>query len=74
MAQNSRIDKTMTPFPSQAHRSLRRPQKKQKWESLKDDIKRIYLLENKTLQETIKEIEGKHTFKARYAFSIILAV
>jgi len=73
MDQDSRTDKTVTSLASPARRPLRGPEKKQKWESLKDDVKRIYILENKTLQETIKEIEGKHSFKARYAFNNIMA-
>jgi hypothetical protein len=36
-----------------------------KWDSLKDAIHQIYMIENKTLPETMQLIEERHSFKAR---------
>lgn len=38
----------------------------QKWNAYKDEIRQLYILEDKTLKETMDMIEQKHGFKARY--------
>ncbi|CZR62804.1 related to cercosporin resistance protein [Phialocephala subalpina] len=37
----------------------------QKWESMKEDIRRIYVTEKKSLKDTMDEITELHTFRAR---------
>jgi tRNA U34 2-thiouridine synthase MnmA/TrmU len=46
--------------------SKKREESKQKWETLKDHIYKLYVAEEKTLRETMVEIEEKHGLKARY--------
>ncbi len=36
----------------------------QKWESLQEDIRRVYMTENNTLPKTMLMIEEQHDFKA----------
>jgi hypothetical protein len=36
----------------------------QKWESLREDIRRIYMIENNTLSKAMEMIEEKYRFKA----------
>jgi hypothetical protein len=36
----------------------------QRWESLREDIRRIYMIENNTLAKTMEMIEEKYRFKA----------
>jgi hypothetical protein len=38
----------------------------QKWESLRDYIYEINVVEDKTLRETMRKMEGNHALKARY--------
>jgi hypothetical protein len=38
--------------------------KNQKWNSRKEEIRRLYIIENKTLPEVMKTIEDIHGFKA----------
>jgi hypothetical protein len=48
--------------PSKSSRLARNDQK---WDSLKDEIRRIYRGEGKTLATTMRTIEAKYGFKAR---------
>jgi hypothetical protein len=43
----------------------RRIRSDQKWDSLKEEIYRIYITEDNTLQITISSIFGQYGFKAR---------
>jgi hypothetical protein len=38
----------------------------QKWETLREDIRRIYMTANNTLPNTMLMIEETHSFKASY--------
>lgn len=40
----------------------------QRWNYYQDEIYQIYVIQNHTLQETMKMIREKHGFGARYAF------
>jgi hypothetical protein len=47
-------------------KSSRRIRNDEKWKSLKDEIYRIYMTEDNTLQNTMNAISEKHGFEARY--------
>ena len=51
--------------PGPVTKTSRRARNDQKWNSLKDVIYRIYIIDNFTLQNTKRVIEEKHGFKAR---------
>ena len=51
--------------PGPVTKTSRRARNDQKWNSLKDVIYRIYIIDNFTLQNTKRVIEDKHGFKAR---------
>ncbi len=44
--------------------SLRLSQNAEKWESLRDEIHYLYIVENKSLAQTMQEISKKHEFAA----------
>ena len=47
-------------------KSSRRIRNDEKWKSLKDEIYRIYMTEDNTLQNTMNAISEQHGFEARY--------
>jgi hypothetical protein len=49
----------------QPQKGLRLSRNDAKWDSLKDAIHQIYIIEKKTLPETMQLIEERHSFKAR---------
>jgi hypothetical protein len=49
-----------------ATKCSRRVRNDQNWNSLKDEIYRIYMTEDFTLQNTMRAIVEQHSFKARY--------
>jgi len=51
--------------PQQPPKSFRRAKNDQKWDALKQEIHRIYVKEDNTLQGTMQMIEQVHSFKAR---------
>lgn len=46
-------------------KSSRRIQNDQKWDSLKEEIYRLYMSEENTLQNTMRAVLEQHGFKAR---------
>lgn len=44
----------------------RRAERYQEWESIKGEVGRLYIEEDKTLQETMQEVEQKLEFTSRY--------
>jgi hypothetical protein len=48
-----------------ATKSSRRAKNDQKWDSLKEEICRIYMTDDLTLQNTMRAIKEVHGFKAR---------
>lgn len=59
------IDLTPSHQAREASRTSRRAMKREQWESLKDEVHKLYVLEGMTLQATISKIEKDYTFKAR---------
>jgi hypothetical protein len=49
----------------EAPKCARRVQNDQKWDSIKEEIYRIYMTEENTLQNTMSAIAGQYGFKAR---------
>jgi hypothetical protein len=47
-------------------KSSRRIRNDEKWKSLKDEIYRIYMTEDNTLQNTMNAVFEQHGFEARY--------
>jgi len=58
-------EETQLPVPA---KGLRLSRNDEKWDSLKGEIYRIYMVENNTLEYSIHEIE-KYGFKASYVCS-----
>jgi hypothetical protein len=52
-------------LPERIINPSRRAEKVQKWESLKPAIHYLYVLEGKTLETTMSDIEKQNSFKAR---------
>jgi Clr5 domain len=52
--------------PGPVTKPSRRARNDQIWSSLKDDIYRIYIIDDFTLQNAKRIIEERHQFKARY--------
>jgi hypothetical protein len=50
--------------PQKPRKGLVLSRNDQKWESLKDEIQRVYMKENNTLPRTMLQIEQTHGFKA----------
>jgi hypothetical protein len=55
-----------TQLDSQPQKGPRLSRNDAKWDSLKDAIHQIYMIEGKTLPETMQLIEERHSFKARW--------
>jgi hypothetical protein len=70
MATDNRSENTAPSLSTHAFARFRPSKKKgenrQKWESLKDHIQKLYVAEDKTLRETMEEMEEQHGLKARY--------
>ncbi|KUJ23705.1 uncharacterized protein LY89DRAFT_679042 [Mollisia scopiformis] len=56
---------TATQQPTKVSKPSRRIQKRQKWESIKEEVHHLYFVKGMTLQATMTEIESKYSFKAR---------
>lgn len=61
------------PLPHAANMKSQRPEKlsckarnDQMWNSHKDEIHQMYIVEDKTLTETMDVIQQKHAFEARF--------
>jgi hypothetical protein len=60
-------DTTASTENDAAAKSTRRARNDQKWDSLKEDIYRMYMADDLTLQNTMRAIAKQHDFKARYS-------
>jgi hypothetical protein len=56
---------TASTQPGPVTKPSRRARNDQKWNSLKDEIYRIYMIDDFTLRNTKRVLEERHGFKAR---------
>ena len=63
----------VTPEAQAPKRGTRRVARLQEWEAIKEDVERLYIQEDKALQETMAVVEEKFGFVSRYDFPPLLS-
>lgn len=61
---NAAATSSLSPKYQQVPKPSRRAAKREKWESIKDEVRQLYVVEGKKLEITMAEIQRKHSFTA----------